>query len=209
LIHTEALGLPGSGKTTLIGNIHDHIPNMRTAMPFYEYPMRSFMGVLKGMAVSINAFRITNNYQVFKNSCQFFASIEIIKYWNFKGDNTCANYVLDQGPVFQLALLLKEGCIELKQTSEFLQIINQSFPSYFYLDQTIEVLWDRISKRSLHSGRGQECNSIEEFRLFVAGYDTAWLKLKEGGGNIQTLQVRRLSEKDMLTLLFEKLNYGS
>jgi thymidylate kinase len=207
-IFTEIIGLPGAGKSTLLKLIKETVPNTSTTIPFKSYPLLTLLGVFKSTLVSIKIFLKTEYFQCFKNVCQFYASVEIFKYWNKKGTSDSKNYILDQGLIFQLALILKEKGITPTKANEFIDVIRSRMPTNYMLKVDDATLWERTRQRDKHSGRGQECNSKETFLEFLSEYKVVFNDISNNTDLINVLDANNDSPKDVKNKLLEALDFA-
>ncbi len=204
-IRAEVLGIAGSGKSTTITALAKQLPNLSNTMPFYEFPLRSFIGVIKGFDTSMKLFFSTKDIQVLLNSFQFYSSIEIINYWNINKISPSTNYVFDQGPVFQLMLLIKEGVIDNSLTLEYLKVIESEFIQLFFIDVNNNILWERIRKRNNHTGRLQEVKQRADFDILVSKYMLAFDSLIANANNMNRISSIDLDVDDLCKIIINKI----
>ena len=207
-ICSEILGLTGAGKSTLLASIVDRVPNTRITLPFKQYPLQTLLGVAKSARASCKVLLASHSFLCFKNTCQFYASIEIFKYWHKKGSHGSNNYVLDQGPLFQLALMLKEKAISEAQGKPFFELIHAVMPISYMLQIDDASLWQRTQQRQNHTGRGQQCRSIEEFSAFLLEYKTAFAQIHEASDLIEVVDANNHSPQELSNKLMGVLGFG-
>jgi thymidylate kinase len=171
---TEILGLSGAGKSTLIKEIQNHIPNTAVSIPFWDHPFLLIKSIVLGFPLACKAWSKSHNFQVGVNWLQFLASFQIIECWEKSGKVPSKNFVFDQGPVFQLVLMLKEGLIDMDIiTRKKIKKLNGFLDLTFFVDADRKILFQRINKRTHHIGRGKG-KDWNEFNLWCNEYQTAF-----------------------------------
>jgi len=195
---TEILGLSGAGKTTLLNVIRERVPNVSTSFPFKKYKLLTLLGVIKGLSVSLTVYLKSKNFQVFKNSCQLFASLEILKHWDQRGVDLSTNYILDQGPLFQLALILKEGGVSTQNGLMIKKRIQTLFSKSYFLKVDKETLWHRVNQRKNHTCRAQRCETKSEFISFIDSYEMAFNDLFSNDIQIVTVDAVTTSLDELI-----------
>lgn len=206
---TEILGFPGAGKSTLVKSVVDMVPNTSVVMPFKGHPISTFVGVVKSLPVSFKVLAASKNYQCFKNACQLFASIEIIKYWNRLGKPLSTNYFFDQGPIFQLALTIKECDLDETRAKKIIELMQLVLIKGYFLKVESDTLWRRVKQRDNHEGRGQECESKAGFEDFIAGYEQGFSSINIGKEFIKTLDVNEESTELVRNRLLVEMKLAS
>jgi thymidylate kinase len=205
-VRGEILGLNGTGKSTLFEKIESKIPNVLRTMPVKRHPFLIIKGVV---FYSFSALRIwlkTKDMILLNHFLHLMISIQIVRSWKAKKSFPAKNFIFDQGPYFQSALLYKEGAIVKKRYLELIGELERSFPMLFKLTASNEVLYERVANREDSDGRGQYLN-FEEFCAFCEDYDESFKVLRKKIGSYTKIN----TEKKSLTKtykIFKKKAYG-
>jgi hypothetical protein len=105
-----------------------------------------------------------------RNYFHLIISLQVLQFWNKKNSLPSKNFIFDQGPYFQAALLYKEKCISKSKYLKYILELQKNIPLVFTLTASKEVLYERVIKRKGSDGRGQHmsfkkfCNFCEEYK---------------------------------------------
>lgn len=168
-IRAEIIGVNGTGKSTLFNKIEKKIPNISKGIPIKNYPLIVIKGIFMSFFKGLKIYFKTKDTNLVSNYLHLITSIQVIKYWSKSKTFPSKNFIFDQGPYFQAALLFKEKCITKKQYVKYINQLQDSFPSIFTLTGTNKVLYERVKNRENSNGRGQYMN-FEEFCDFCNDY---------------------------------------
>ena len=177
-VRAEIIGLNGTGKSTLLKEVENEIPNVRRFINPKDYKVLSLYILLKHSFSTIRIYKITKNLIFVKTYFKFLINLELIKKWNKNNKYPNSNLILDQGPVFQLAFLHKEKCISKKKVEDYLSVIEKAIPVILYLKAPEKLLFSRIKNRQGTITRGQFM-SYEEFIVFCKAYNESYNIVKE------------------------------
>jgi len=191
----EIVGLNGTGKSTLINEIQSKNANITSAIPIKEYKFFMILSSLISIPWFIKAYVKTKNIEVSKNVLRLFCSIMIIKYWTFIKHKPTSNFILDQGPFFQIALLRKEKILK----SVFLEkIVNSYIHNIIYLSADHDILWQRVKNRKSKIVRSKNMNKIE-FVDFCSHYSREFNALSSH--HIKKIDTSHISPIELLNVL--------
>lgn len=191
----EIIGLNGTGKSTLINEIKSKHANVTSSMPVKKYKSFLFLSSLISIPWFIKAYVKTKNIEVSKNVLHLFSSIMIIKYWKFINHKPTSNFILDQGPFFQIALLRKEKILK----SNFLEkLVNSYIRNIIYLSADHDILWKRVKNRKNQPCRSQKMNKIE-FIHFCSRYSHEFNSLSSR--HIKKIDTSNISPIELLNVL--------
>ncbi|MFT6927690.1 MAG: thymidylate kinase [Psychromonas sp.] len=191
----EIIGLNGTGKSTLINEIKSKNANITSAIPVKEYKLFILLSSFLAIPWFIKAYVKTQHIEVSKIVLRLFASIMIIKYWTFINHKPTSNFILDQGPFFQIALLRKENILK----SDFLEkLVNSYIQNIIYLSADHDVLWQRVKNRKNQRVRSQNMNKIE-FIDFCSRYSREFNALSSH--NIKKIDTSNISPIELLNVL--------
>jgi len=154
----EIIGLNGTGKSTLINEIKSKNANVTSKIPIKEYKSFIFLSFLISIPWFIKAYVKTQNIEISKNVLRLFASIMIIKYWTLINHKPTSNFILDQGPFFQIAVLRKEKVLN---NDIFEKLVKSYIRNIIYLSADHDILWERVKNRKNQPVRSQNMNKIE------------------------------------------------
>jgi hypothetical protein len=108
-IRTEVIGLSGAGKSTAIKNAVDSFSNVRVGLPYWSRPWLLVRCAILQAATRVPRSRIDR--EIFREMVQLRWFVAAQGRVRSPHGSTAHHYILDQGPVFQLARGLVEGCI--------------------------------------------------------------------------------------------------
>lgn len=172
-IRTEIIGTNGTGKSTLFKNIEQKSPNILRSMPIKNYPFSIFRGLLFSFLPAIIIYIKTKNVSLLRNYFHLKISLQVLRFWDKKNSIPSKNFIFDQGPYFQVALLYKEKCISKNQYLKYIFRIQDFFPLVFSLTASNEVLYERVINRKDSDGRGKNM-TFDDFCDFVKEYDKSY-----------------------------------
>ncbi|WP_440872004.1 hypothetical protein [Vibrio diabolicus] len=166
----EVVGLNGVGKSTLIYNAQQNNNNMASNLPIKENKLLLFLSFLISVPWIFKAYIRTKNKAVVKNTLVLFSSVFLLEYWRIFKKRPSVNYLLDQGPFFQLSMMRKDQIITSKY---FEKIVTRHLDQVVILQACTDVLWERVNQRQGHVCRGQELSKID-FLRFCQEYNLAF-----------------------------------
>lgn len=205
-VRTEILGLTGTGKSTLINQIVESVPNTLTRIPFKQFLLPSLIGTFFGIPLAIESLIKTGDRNVALNCLQLMASLEVVQYWCRSGNFPASNLVLDQGPLFQLSLASKERLLSFSLTKAN-DTVSKLYDLIFFLEAPKNVLWRRVANRQGVDGRGHN-RSLQEFIQFCDEYDEAFDKVIKNNTNVHRLDTEELTPSGLHQLVLEAINVG-
>ena len=176
----EIIGLNGTGKSTLLKKIKKENPNTYSHIPVREYKMLMLKAILSNFIFGFTVFLKTKNKNIAISSLHFKASLLILNKWKKKKILPSRNFILDQGPYFQAALLYKEKCISKKEYINYVNQIRDVIPNVFMLTASTEVLYNRVKNRGFSNGRGQFMK-FDEFEKHNQEYLKSFNLLSKSG----------------------------
>lgn len=177
-IRAEIIGLNGAGKSTLFKKIEQKIPNVLKSMPVKDYPFLIIQGLFFGFLRGTKIYFKTKKTSLLRNYFHLIISLQILRFWNKQNSLPSKNFIFDQGPYFQAALLYKEKCISKSQYLKYILELQEIFPLVFTLTASNEVLYERVIKRKDSDGRGQHM-SFEKFCKFCEEYKKTYEIIRE------------------------------
>jgi thymidylate kinase/energy-coupling factor transporter ATP-binding protein EcfA2 len=169
-IRAEIIGLNGTGKSTLFKKIEQKMPNVLKSIPVKDYPFLIIQGLFFGFLRGTKIYFKTRNTSLLRNYFHLIISLQVLQFWNKKNSLPSKNFIFDQGPYFQAALLYKEKCISKSKYLKYILELQKNIPLVFTLTASNEVLYERVIKRKGSDGRGQHmsfkkfCNFCEEYK---------------------------------------------
>ncbi|RYU90224.1 hypothetical protein EWM62_11855 [Mucilaginibacter terrigena] len=186
-IRTEVLGLNGTGKSTLIKAVYNRIPNTLINIPVKNYPLLVAGNMLvNGFKAIAIALKLKN--KVFGEAyLHFNISVDIIKSWTNSGKAPATNFIMDQGIIFQMVMLLKEGVISTGYCLKQLKHISKFISHIYLLEAPREVLWERINNRPNQIARGADSKDWDAFNKFCDDYTKAFSVLYQSEIKIVSL----------------------
>lgn len=191
----EIIGLNGTGKSTLINEIKSKHANVTSSMPVKKYKSILFLSSLVSIPWFIKAYVKTRNIEVSKNVLHLFSSTMIIQYWKLINHKPASNFILDQGPFFQIALLRKENVLK----SDFIEkIINSYIKNIIYLSADHEILWERVKNRKNQPCRSQNMDK-KEFINFCSLYSSEFNSFSSH--HIKKIDTSNISPMELLNML--------
>jgi thymidylate kinase len=206
-VRAEVIGLNGTGKSTLLEEVENEIPNIIRFINTKDYKVLSFYILLKHFFPSFKVLFITKKIKYVKIYFKFFINLEIIRKWNKINRYPNRNFILDQGPIFQLAFLYKEKCISKKKVEDYLSVIEKAIPVILYLEAPEKLLYSRIKNRKGSITRGQFM-SYEEFIVFCKAYNESYKIVKENYISYHKINTDKNSINQVFTnfkrLVYEK-----
>ncbi|WP_372880327.1 hypothetical protein [Psychromonas sp.] len=191
----EIIGLNGTGKSTLTNEIKNKHANVTSAIPLKKYKLFLFLSALISIPWFFKAYLKTKSLEVSKNVMRLFTSIMIIEYWKFTSYNPASNFILDQGPFFQIAVLRKENILKSDLCEK---LVNSYIKNIIYLSAEHEILWQRVKNRKNQPCRSQKMNKIE-FIDFCSRYSRAFNSLSSH--NIKRVDTTNISTLELLNVL--------
>ena len=163
----ELVGLSGVGKSRVLAELRERLPNLTPALPYWRYPMSTLTGAALGVPTALRALLHSKHWHAAKNCLQLFAAVRLLSRFERSGF-PATHLILDQGPVFQYALAMRElsvshqGHIAARNACRHLSVIN--------LVARRETVFLRAASRRNHFGR-VPLNSRKEFDEFCDGYE--------------------------------------
>jgi thymidylate kinase len=179
-IRSEIIGLNGTGKTTLLKKIKKKYPNTCSNIPVKEYKILMAKAILSSFIFGIIVLLKTKNKNIAILSLHFKASLLILNKWKKKKSLPSKNFIYDQGPYFQAAILYKEKCISKNVYIDYINQIQDVIPNVFMLTASNEVLYNRVKDRVFSNGRGQFLK-FDEFTQFCQEYLNSFNILSKSG----------------------------
>lgn len=177
-IRAEIIGLNGTGKSTLFKKIEEKIPNVLKSIPVKDYPFLIIQGLFFGFLTATKIYFKTKNTSLLRNYFHLIISLQVLRFWKKKNSLPSKNFIFDQGPYFQAALLYKEKCISKSQYLKYILELQEIFPLVFTLTASNEVLYERVINRKGSEGRGQYM-SFEKFCDFCKEYKKTYEIVRE------------------------------
>jgi thymidylate kinase len=197
-VRVEVIGLNGTGKSTLLSEVENEIPNILGFINTKDYKLLSFYILLKYFFPSFKVLFITKKIKYVKIYFKFFINLGIIKKWNKIKRYPNRNLILDQGPIFQLAFLHKEKCISKKKAEAYLSVIKKAIPVIFYLQAPEKLLFSRIKNRKGSITRGQFM-SYKEFKIFCEAYNESYNVVQENYASYHKINTKKKSISQVFT----------
>lgn len=191
----ELLGMSGAGKSTVIHGLAHAMPNLRSSLPYWRRPVLLAWCVLVQLVVRAPRNRI--GLAVFKNIAQLRWFIFAHKKLGKSDGLGATNYVLDQGPAFQLAIGLVEGAIKPGSPlyrAAIRAINNWAVDGLIWLDVPHEVLEQRLASRSGRPTRSMSLTSKERTQL-AARYRQAYERIRSDTTNVVHIHADREANK--------------
>lgn len=186
-LRIEILGLNGSGKTSLMNEVLKNTTNVKTNISMRNHTFVYIKSLFSNLFSTIDIIIKTGNINIGREYIHYKSSIQLMEKWKKNKRYPATNFVLDQGPLFQTALFIKEGFDEKIQKKETIQIHN-FFSKYYYLTAPRSILWHRVQNRKQQKSRG-EILDFNQFETFCYNYDNAFEKLKIEMESIDTSEL--------------------
>ena len=206
-IRAEIIGLNGTGKTTLLKKIKKKYPNTCSNFPVKEYKVLMLQAILSSFIFGITVLLKTKNKNIAILSLHFKASLLILNKLKKKKNLLSKNFIYDQGPYFQAAILYKEKCISKNVYIDYINQIQDVIPNVFMLTASNEVLYNRVKDRAFSNGRGQFLK-IDEFTQFCQEYLNSFNILSKCGLSLVKIntEINNLNEIENIfyDAIFEK-----
>lgn len=166
-LRCEIVGLNGAGKSTLVSTLRQEIGNARVVLPYRARPVSLLAAVVSQLVATGPALNSVRT--LFRNLVQLRWFVAAVRDARIGTATPAHNYMLDQGPVFQLALAMKEGKIAagseafeaaIEASAEFLT------DGVILLDAPDEVLQQRVNARTSQSNRTttMTADELDDFR---------------------------------------------
>ena len=129
-------------------------------------------------------------------------SVLIIQKWNKKSCIPYSNLVLDQGVIFKLVKLHKEGCISSTNLMKDLHSIKPLFDKLIFLTAPIDILYKRVQNRPHSDARGQKMN-FEEFDSFCSSYAKSFQLIHKIGIPIIEINTSQICSKEVHDIFYK------
>ncbi|MBY6154435.1 hypothetical protein KUV47_14525 [Vannielia litorea] len=204
-LRVEVLGLTGAGKSTLTRGLVREFGNASTGLPYRRHPGAVVRGIAGALAEGGWPHGGKERWQVFRNHAQMHAFLDLARRGKLTANCPATHLLLDQSPLFQLAMCLKEG--RLKPESETVQRTISAFESLggraVFLAAPDELLRDRVERRPAQCSRGEGL-SDDAFKIFLEGYAACFAELRNRMSNPAELSSENSAEatlRDALTQL--------
>ena len=167
------------------------------------------LAVLSNFVFGIIVLLKTKNINIAILSLHFKASLLILNRLKKKNTLPSRNFIFDQGPYFQAAILYKEECISNKVYMDYINQIQNFTPNIFMLTCSDEVLYSRVKNRIYSNGRGQLLK-FDEFTQFCQEYLNSFNILIKSGLNVIEINTENNNPMEMENIfydaIFEKLD---
>ena len=118
------------------------------------------------------------SFNIAKRYIRFKISMDVIRGWEAKRNYPCADLILDQGPIFDLALARKEKLYDLVVSADDVAQVQRCIQYVYKMGAPVDILYRRVRGRSKKLGRGQFLNAAD-FSEFCAEYDKAFSVIHE------------------------------
>ena len=180
-IRTEIVGLNGTGKSSLLYKIEEKFPNCIREIPYKKYPL-----ILLGV-ITLNCFMFfyvlikTKKLHLAKEYLQLKMSLLLMKKWAKNNSFPTSHMILDQGPIFKLALLIKEDIYSNNEGESYKTLYKKFYNSVYHLECEYSILRERVLKRAEVEGvwvRSVEMND-EEFVNFCDDYEKIMKQIED------------------------------
>jgi thymidylate kinase len=201
-IRTEIVGLNGTGKSTLLKKIRKEYPNTCSHVPVYEYKVLMLQAILSNFIFGIRVLLKTKNKNIAILSLHFKASLLILNKLKKKKILLSRNFIFDQGPYFQAAILHKEKCISNKVYIDYINQIQNFIPNVFMLTASNEVLYSRIKNRIFSNGRAQFLK-FDEFTQFFQEYLNSFNILSKSGLSVIEINTENNNPKEIENIFYD------
>ena len=175
----ELVGLSGVGKSSISRELRKVIPNLAQSLPYWRFPLTSAAGALLGAPTAMRALLKVRDYQVAKNCLQLFAASALLARFR-RTRFPATNYVLDQGPIFQYALAMKEGVLSAGGELIIQRACKEISALELHADRT--EIFRRARLRSEHMGRIPLTDRMS-FENFCDGYEAALRAASDAAGH--------------------------
>ncbi|MEE9409161.1 MAG: hypothetical protein V3V28_13925 [Polaribacter sp.] len=206
-IRAEIIGVNGTGKSTLFKKIEQKNPNVIKSMPVKDYPFLIIKGLFFSFSPAFKMYFKTKNTSLLRNYFHLIISLQLLKFWNKKNRIPSKNFIFDQGPYFQAALLYKEKCISKSLYLKYISELQEIFPLIFTLTASNEVLYERVNNRKSSDGRGQHM-CFEDFCNFCNNYKKSYKFVRKKSRFSKKINTEGKSIKEVYKS-FKKKAYGS
>lgn len=199
-IKTEFIGLNGTGKTTVLRALIKENSNVHISIPVKKYPFRVLKNGLTHSFKLLGMLLDGNKRNYVTPYLHCVTSLDIIRSWNRNGKIPATNFILDQGIVFQLILLLKENIITEKYCIQKLNDVAKFLPIVIKLDAPYEILWDRIKMRpAQEESRGERLDDFQSFVQFCTEYEQAYRIIGKTNLNIVNIDSSVYGPDELIT----------
>ncbi|MGR3793246.1 hypothetical protein [Vannielia sp. SX4] len=207
-LRVEVLGLTGAGKSTLTRGLAREFGNSATGLPYRRHPVAAARGIARALAEGGWPHGGKERWQVFRNHAQLHVFLDLVQRGQLAANRPAKHLLLDQGPLFQVAMCLKEG--RFKPESETVQRTISAFESLggraVFLAAADELLRDRVLRRPAQCSRGEGL-SDETFQIFLEGYAARFAELRNRMSNPFELSSENPAEATLQEALTQ-LNRG-
>jgi thymidylate kinase len=157
LVATEVTGVSGVGKSSLVDALKDQLPMCRTSLPYRSHPLLLVTSALMEGRVAVRSlFLRSRASHVARNLVQLRWFELSMRRGRLERHRLTSNFVIDQGPVFQLALATSIGHVaaDSPRFSRLAQSIEQWYASgTVVLEASDDTIERRIKARN-RSGPG-------------------------------------------------------
>ncbi|MBY6076214.1 hypothetical protein [Vannielia litorea] len=209
-LRVEVLGLTGAGKSTLTRGLVREFGNAATGLPYRRHPVAAARGIARALAEGGWPHGGNERWQVFRNHAQLHAFLDLVRRGKLTANRPVTHLLLDQGPLFQVAMCLKEG--RLKPELETVQRTISAFESLggraLFLAAPDELLRDRVARRPAQCSRGEGL-SDEAFDIFLESYAASFAALLNRMSNPAELSSKNSAEATLQEALIRLNRAGS
>lgn len=163
----EIVGLSGSGKTSVVTALEGENPNLRRSLPYKRFPLILLAAVIEE-AVRGKFPRSRLDARISKNLIQLRWFVKMATKIRTKDVRLMShNYLLDQGPVFQLALAVREGRVSVQDklfTQTIAAVSRWLGTGVIVLQSPVQLLRDRVENRAdLTRSKVLPADQVEQF----------------------------------------------
>jgi thymidylate kinase len=147
-IRYEIIGLPGSGKSTITKKLQFQL-KANTNITLKKYPKIFFSVLIFNFPQIISIYFKSKKYKYVLNFILLKITLKLIENSiKLKKNLSSNNYIFDQGPLFQLAMGIKENLWDdFKFQKKSLNLLTEYLDCVIYLGAPDEVLWKRVKER--------------------------------------------------------------
>ena len=164
-IRFEIIGLPGSGKSTITKKLKIQF-KANTNIILKKHPKIFFSVLIFNLPQVISIYFKSKKYKYVLNFVLLQITLKLIKNSiKLKKNLSSENYIFDQGPLFQLAMGIKEKLWDdLKFQKQSLDLLSGYLDFVVYLEAPHDVSWQRVKEREQsHQLKEGEYNVFIEF----------------------------------------------
>lgn len=204
-LRVEIVGLNGCGKSTLIRGLAESHPNFLSVVSLKGHYTLAFKNALLHFFVLASILVKTREFRMARIFLQYKISMDIIRRWEVKRQYPNADLILDQGPVFNLALARKENLFDLVVSEGDLSQVRLCIQFVYKMNASVDVLSRRVRERPQQSGRGHLL-SDKEFAQFCSDYDDAFEVLDGLGVQVECVDTGEASPEEVLMDFNERLS---